>query len=342
MLIAMNTFTIGAGFEEAFEKRWRERTSFLDQSPGFMRFRLLKQELKKSSDTPSATQFISYTEWIDESSFLKWTESEQSRRAHSSSAPMPEGMVKGPPEFRAFRPVLDQGYGHRFDYRSPHLDNLIEKNFAKEDPYQKEILEKNLQDGLPPISIGPFEGRLIEILIRSTNAKLGIEIGTLGGYSATWLAKGLSENGKLITLELDPKRADLARSHFEKHGLSNKIEVKTGAALETLKSLEHLRDLDFVFIDADKSNYGAYTKWALPRLRKGGLLIADNAYIWGGMNYFGQSFETVKIPPKGRLDSFSKNDFTGMSDCWSQLAQHEEFASLIFPTGEGLAVAIKK
>jgi heme-degrading monooxygenase HmoA len=131
MLIAMNRFTINKGFEDAFETRWRERQSFLDQSPGFMRFRLLKQEMRRGD----ACEFISYSEWIDEKSFLAWTESQQMARAHSSSGPMPQGMMAGPPEFRAFRPVLDQGYGHRTDFRSPHMDNLVEKNFANRSKY---------------------------------------------------------------------------------------------------------------------------------------------------------------------------------------------------------------
>jgi predicted O-methyltransferase YrrM len=148
--------------------------------------------------------------------------------------------------------------------------------------------------------------------------------------------------GKLYTLELDPKRAEIARGHFGRHGLSETIEVIEGRALETLKALDHLKEIDFVFLDADKSNYGEYARWAIPRLKKGGLLLADNAYIWGGMNYFGRSVEEVEIPPKGRLDSFSKNDFTGMSDCWQQMMTHPELASIILPTGEGLGIAIKK
>lgn len=338
MLIAMNKFTINKGFEDAFEQRWRDRKSLLDQSPGYMHFRLLKQALQKTE----TCEFISYTEWLSEKYFLAWTESQEIKRAHSSGAPMAQGMMAGPPEFRAYQVVLDQGYGHRTDFRSPHMDHLVEGLFAKEEPHQKAIFDENNRLGLLPINIGRFEGQLIEVLLRAITPKFGIEIGTLGGYSTTWLAKALVPNGKLITIEIDPKHAEIARGHFAKHGLSDKIEVRQGAALEVLEQLNDVRDLDFVFIDADKGNYGAYTRWALPRLKKGGLLIADNAYIWGGMNYFGKPEDEIENTRTGHLDSFSKLDFAGMSDCWNQMASHPEFASIVLPTGEGLGVAIKK
>lgn len=180
MLIAMNKFFIHQGFEDAFEKRWREHHSLFDQSPGFVGFRLLKQVLNKSEKI----EFISFSEWIDEKSFLQWTESEESRRAHSQSSPMPPGMMAGAPEFRAYRTILDQGYGDLIDFSNSHLDQLVEKTFVKESSVQKLIAQENKEMGLPLIHISPFEGHLIEILLRMIRAEKGVEIGTLGGSRA--------------------------------------------------------------------------------------------------------------------------------------------------------------
>ena len=334
MFIAMNRFLIAEGFEKTFEERWRNRESFLEQSAGFIRFRLLRSRLPQLQGT---TEFVSYSEWIDRLSFEAWMTGSGSKQAHSKSGPMPAGMMKGPPEFRGYESVLDQGYGHRTDYRSPFMDQHVEQLFSQESPEQKALAVGNKEAGLPSINIGAFEGRLIEILIRSIGAKKGIEVGTLGGYSTTWLARGLAPGGHITTLELDPKRADLARENFRKMGLGETVDIKVGKALDTLKELEHEGEFDFIFIDADKSNYGKYVEWAVPRIRKGGLILCDNSYIWGGMHYFGKASAEVNFTDT----TFSKNEFDGMSSCWAQLRSHPELASIVMPTGEGLAVAVK-
>ncbi len=347
MLIANNRFFVNREFENAFEERWKNRESHLDKMPGFMKFRLLKQKpiaVGPPSRDPQAgeiTEYISYSEWLNEEAFLNWASSESSKKTHSSQGPLPTGMLTRPPEFRAYTIEQEQGRGHRTDFRSAHQDLIVETGFSQESPEQKELFRINQEKGLPSINIGAFEGRLIEILLRSSGAKRGIEIGTLGGYSASWIARALPEDGKLISIELDPKRAALAEEHFKRMGLGHKIEVKVGKAVDVLQTLNNEKDLDFVFIDADKSSYGHYTKWALPRLRKGGLLLADNAYLWGGMNYYGHGKKEVPLPPRGRIDTFYANDFEGMSECWSELAHHPEMASIILPTGEGLGVGLK-
>ncbi len=338
MFIAMNRFQIRKGFEEAFEKRWRERESFLHQFDGFVRFYLLRQAAGRNSE--ESVEFISHSQWRDLQGFEEWMNSDQSRKAHSSAEPPPKEMFMGPPQFRGYEIVLDTVPGHRTDFRSPAMDARVERSFVNESAAQIKIRERNIEAKLPPIHIGLLEGRLIEILLRSVGAKRGVEIGTLGGYSTSWLARALPADGNIITIERDAVRADLARRNFEEAGLGRMIEVRSGDARDVLKNLEALKDLYFVFIDADKQNYGNYVKWALPRLRKGGLLIADNAYIWGGMNYFGGPDEAVKFPPKG-LHSYEMAEFKGMSDCWEQLRSHPEVASLILPTGEGLGVALK-
>jgi predicted O-methyltransferase YrrM/heme-degrading monooxygenase HmoA len=343
MFVAQNRFKIKTEFATQFETQWKNRESFLSDYPGYIRFRLLRS---KMPDTETAIEFVSYTEWIDESSFLNWMNSDGAKKSHSSSdkKKIPQDAYLGPPEFRGYTVSLEETLSHRTDFRSPFMDSIVEINFAKESENQKKIPHICREQGLPPIQIGPFEGRIIELLLRSAKAKKGVEIGTLGGYSTAWLARGVGSGGHIISLELDPKRADLARENLkflEEHNV--KTEVIAGDAIDSLKSLEKDSPFDFVFIDADKARYAHYAKWAIQNLKSGGIILCDNAYIWGGMNYYGQSPDSVTYPRKSdNIYSFSRNDFQGMGDCWKLLETHPELESTILPTGEGLAFSIKK
>ena len=329
MIIAMNRFVVKQEFADSFEERWRKRQSHLQEAPGFLRFRLLKSLQK------DAVEFVSHSEWRNGKDFQSWLDGDLSKKAHSGAAPVGD-MFTRPPEFRIYEIALDEVLGHRTDARSATQDDIVANAFAHESTAQLRMRQQGLVRGLPPINIGPFEGRLIEILLRSNNSKNGLEIGTLGGYSASWIARAIPADGKLTTLEKSENNAAIAAELLAEAGLSNKVEIKVGDALETLNELSHLKDLDFVFIDADKANYGNYVEWAIPRLRKGGLLLVDNAYIWGGMLYFGGNPEKADLEPHA-----SRSQFDGMSDCWRQMAAHDELASLIFATGDGLGVAVK-
>ncbi|MCX7807550.1 MAG: O-methyltransferase, partial [Deltaproteobacteria bacterium] len=135
--------------------------------------------------------------------------------------------------------------------------------------------------GLPPIHMGCHAGAFIAWLIRMHNVQQAIEIGTLAGYSAIWIARAMVSPGKLYTLEINPKHAEVARHNLKEAGLEERVEVVVGDALESLKMLEASAPFDCVFIDADKSRYDRYAEWAVSHLRPGGLLIADNAFYFG-------------------------------------------------------------
>jgi len=337
MLIAMNTFQIKADYCEVFEKHWKERESRLHTVPGFLRFYLLRNNVAGDG----TREYISHSLWFHQAAFESWMNGEASRRSHEGSKTLPREAFAGPPKFTSFEVIDQDRPNHRTDFRTPTLDLKVEEAFAKETDMQRELQKLNAAANLPPISVGALEGRILEVLIRSIGAKRGIEVGTLGAYSTTWLAKGLAPGGRLITIERDPRRAQVARENLARLGLDRQVELREGAASDVLATLNDEKDLDFVFIDADKQNYGKYVTWAVPRLRKGGLILADNAYIWGGMNFFGLEPKAVAYPPAGLLESFREDEFTGMSDCWRQLAYHPELASVILPTGEGLGIGVK-
>jgi caffeoyl-CoA O-methyltransferase len=129
--------------------------------------------------------------------------------------------------------------------------------------------------------IGPHEGALLALLVRLSGARRVLEIGTFTGYSALCMAEALPKNGRLITCEIKPEHAEIAQSFFKRSRHGRKIQIHLGPALETLSGLPASANFDFVFLDADKENYVNYYEAVLPRLRPGGLIIADNV-LWSG------------------------------------------------------------
>ncbi len=146
------------------------------------------------------------------------------------------------------------------------------------DPALEEALAANAAAGLPSIDVSAPQGKLIHLLARMSGARKALEIGTLGGYSTIWLARALPDDGRLITLEVSPRHAEIARRNVARAGLGSKVEIRTGAALTTLPKLEAegLAPFDFVFIDADKTNNAAYLEWALRLSRPGTVIVVDN------------------------------------------------------------------
>ena len=133
---------------------------------------------------------------------------------------------------------------------------------------------------MPAIQVAPNQGKMLALLARMAGARRILEIGTLGGYSTLWLARGLPSDGsgRIVTLEFEPRHAEVARANFARAGLSAVVEVRVGPALETLPTLaaEGGPAFDLIFIDADKDNYPGYLEWALRLARPGGVIVADN------------------------------------------------------------------
>ncbi len=129
---------------------------------------------------------------------------------------------------------------------------------------------------LPPISVTAAHGKLLHLLVRIQAARKVLEIGTLAGYSTIWMARALPPGGKLISLEYEPKHAEIARSNIERAGVASSVEIRVGAALQTLPKLAAEGPFDLIFIDADKPNNAAYFQWALKLSRPGTVIMVDN------------------------------------------------------------------
>jgi predicted O-methyltransferase YrrM len=176
--------------------------------------------------------------------------------------------------------------------------------------------------GLPAIQVGPSEGKLLGLLLRLANAKRVVEVGTLAGYSAIWMARALPADGMLYSLEIDPKHAEVARANVARAGLSSRVEILVGDASESLAELATSGPYCAVFVDADKGRYDFYGRWAAANVRPGGLLIGDNAFFFGKL-----------LDPADPTASVMR-------------AFHEEmqraFDAVCIPTPDGLTVGIRR
>ena len=158
------------------------------------------------------------------------------------------------------------------------VDSYIGEMLVGTDAALDSALEASAAAGLPQIAVAPNQGKLLYLLARLRQASRILEIGTLGGYSTIWLARALAPGGRLVTLEVDPAHAAVARQNIARAGLASVVDVRLGAALETLPKLaaEHSDPFDLTFIDADKANIPAYFEWALKLAAPRGLIIVDN------------------------------------------------------------------
>jgi predicted O-methyltransferase YrrM len=165
------------------------------------------------------------------------------------------------------------------------VDRYVTGLLVPPDPVLDAALAANAAAGLPPHDVSRAQGRLLELLARMCGARRILEIGTLGGYSAIWLARALAPDGRLVTLELDPRYAEVARANLARAGLEAIVEVRVGPALETLPALAAGGDepFDLVFVDADKQSAAEQLGWALALTRPGGVIVADNVVRDGAL-----------------------------------------------------------
>jgi predicted O-methyltransferase YrrM len=205
------------------------------------------------------------------------------------------------------------------------MSRYITELFVHQDEGLKQTWENTPRLGLPAISVKPEEGRFLQVLVRACGVTKAVEIGTLGGYSGIWIARGLAPGGRLITLEKEPRHAEVARAHFASAGVADRVEIRVGDAHKSLHELEAEGPFDFIFIDAEKPGYPAYFKWSLENVHLGGLIAAHNAFRGGSVA--GQR---------------QPDDFTDSMIAFNELvAQEPRVISTIFPAGDGTLLAIK-
>jgi caffeoyl-CoA O-methyltransferase len=197
--------------------------------------------------------------------------------------------------------------------------------FGAEDQLLASLREEADRTGLPPIAISADEGRLLQVLLTAINARRVLEVGTLGGYSAICMARALPPGGRLLSIEIDDTHAAFARKYIDRAGLSERVDVRVGRALDVLPSLDGER-FDAIFLDADKEPLPTYFEWGLRLVRPGGLIIGDNA-LWGGRVYEADDMhEKTKA-----VREFNR-----------RMATDPRVLGIIVPTHDGVAVAVVK
>jgi predicted O-methyltransferase YrrM len=181
------------------------------------------------------------------------------------------------------------------------VDEYVSELLAPDDEALEQAVAGAVEAGLPAIQVSPPQGKLLALLARSIGARTALEFGTLGGYSTIWLGRALPGDGRLITLEAEPAYAEVARANLDRAALADKVEVRVGAALESLPALEEegAGPFDLVFIDADKANTPEYFAWSLERTRSGGLIVADNVVRGGRL--IDEDDEDPAIPAQRRF-----------------------------------------
>lgn len=210
---------------------------------------------------------------------------------------------------------------------SPAID-YIRKLYAPQDALLTRI-ETTLAERGFAIQIGAEEGKLLQLLIKMHQVKTAVEIGTLAGYSALWMARALPMDGHVYTLNKDPEHIALAAQFFAQSEVQGRITMLEGDARETLPLLAPQGPFDMVFIDADKIGYNDYLDWAEKNIRKGGLIVADNTLLFGAV--------LEDAAPAG----VAPNAWLTMRHFNERLADSGRYFSMMIPTQEGLTVAIK-
>ena len=163
------------------------------------------------------------------------------------------------------------------------MDDYLAETIVAEDEMLRAALAANEAAGLPSIDVSPAQGKMLHLLVRIAGAQKALEISALGGYSTIWIARALSPGGRLVTLEADERHAAVARENVARAGLSDRVDIRVGAALSSLPKIaaEGVGPFDFVFIDADKENNANYLAWALRLARPGTTIVVDNV-VRGG------------------------------------------------------------
>lgn len=158
------------------------------------------------------------------------------------------------------------------------VDRYLANALLPEDLILEEVLKSSEAADIPSIQVSALQGKLLMLLVQAQGARRILEIGTLAGYSTIWLARGLPDGGRIVTLEADAHHAQIAQSNIAKAGYANKVELRLGRALKTLPVLanERIGPFDFVFIDADKKHIPEYFDWSLKLSRPGSLIVVDN------------------------------------------------------------------
>lgn len=211
------------------------------------------------------------------------------------------------------------------------INSYIDTVFCSQDALLEEVIASIQANGMPSISVPQSSGRLLTMLVSISGAKKVLEIGALGGYSGICLARGLGNDGRLTSLELEEKYAELAFSHLSKAGFAQQVSYMIGEALHSLEQLANAHErFDFFFIDADKQNYENYLQYCIQLAEPGALIVADNVLAGGSV-----ADADPDAQPKQFTEIMKKFNVI--------VANHPQLESVLMPIGDGMTLSrVKK
>ena len=214
-----------------------------------------------------------------------------------------------------------------FGNADPKLSDYVARVYAPEDEVLADIRKRSAAAKLPDIQVAALDALHLEVLARAAGARRAVEVGTLGGYSGVALLRGMAPDGELDTIELSERHAEVARESFRRAGVAARARIHVGAAADILPQVARRGPFDLVFIDADKEGYPAYLDWAATNLRPGGVVLLDNAFLFGSL---------ADAPTGDRGDQIR-----AMQSVHETLARSGKFRATVLPTGEGLAFGVR-
>lgn len=206
-------------------------------------------------------------------------------------------------------------------------ENYITSLFAQEDEALSQVIT-SLREDEAHMQISPTEGKTLHTLVKMIGAIKIIELGTLGGYSSIWMARAMDAGSKLYAIEIDYKKKDRILNNLNKCNVADKVELIIGKALNILPELEAYGPFDMIFIDADKANYLNYLDWAEKNIRKGGLIVGDNTFLFGAV--YGDNSKDINPDTIKTMKEFN-----------ARLSNKDKYTSIILPTAEGMTIAVK-
>lgn len=197
------------------------------------------------------------------------------------------------------------------------VDRFLAGLLAPQDEALDAAIRTNHKEHLPAIDVSPLQGKFLQVMVQMTHARRVLEIGLLGGYSTIWMARALPRGGRIVSLEYNPRHAEVARGNLKRAGLLSRVDIRVGAALDTLPALARERGarFDLIFIDADKENNPGYLEWAVKLSRRGSLIIVDNVARHGQV-----------------VDAKGGPDIQGTRRCLQMLAQDPRLSAFALQT----------
>jgi predicted O-methyltransferase YrrM len=214
------------------------------------------------------------------------------------------------------------------NYWTPAVGEYLDRLYIDEEEGMRDAVASIEQAGMPPIQVSASDGRILEIVLRAAGARRVVELGTLAGYSAQWIARAIGPGGHLWTVEASPKHAEVSRGVLERAGLGERVTVLLGAGMDVLPTIEPEGPFDAVFVDANKEDYPRYVEWATRNLRGGGLVVGDNTYLFGRL---------AGVDPESADQARSIEAMRGFHELVAR-----DYHAVTLPTPDGLTVGVRR